>query len=77
MGLGPLGLSYVLEAGGSGYFRIGAVKPYLKSGQLLLVPGAPEFLYLAYAVYLAHGDADLVRRALDGLRHIALEESEA
>jgi LysR family transcriptional regulator, flagellar master operon regulator len=77
MGLGPLGLSYILEAGGSGYFRIGAVKPYLKSGQLRLVPGAPEFLYPAYAVYSAHGDADLVRRALDGLRHIALEESEA
>jgi LysR family transcriptional regulator, flagellar master operon regulator len=67
-GFGPLGLSYVLEAGGSGYFRLGAVRPHLESGRLALVPGAPEFLHPAYAVHAETGDPDLIRTALDGLR---------
>jgi LysR family transcriptional regulator, flagellar master operon regulator len=71
VGFGPLGLSYILEAGGSGYFRMGAVRSYLESGRLALVPGAPEFLHPAYAVHAETGDADLVRTALDGLRSVA------
>ena len=43
VGLGPLGLSYILRAGGTGYFRRGAVKPYLEAGRLELVEGAPQF----------------------------------
>ena len=38
--LGPLGLGYILAAGGSGYFRMGAVRPHLENGLLILVPGA-------------------------------------
>src|SRR3546814_7543349 len=29
---GPLALDYVLERGGSGYFRMAAVRPYLEAG---------------------------------------------
>ena len=54
--LGPLALSYVLSAGGSGYFRMGAVQAYLASKQLHLVPGAPHFSYPVYAVYSANAD---------------------
>ena len=70
--LGPLGLGYILEAGGKGYFRLGAVRPHLESGRLELVPNAPEFLYPAYAVF-SEGSADpqLVETALDGLRRLA------
>lgn len=71
VGFGPLGLGYILEAGGSGYFRMGAVQPHLESGRLMLVPGAPEFLHPAYAVHAETGDADLIRTALDGLRSVA------
>lgn len=71
VGLGPVGLSYILEAGGSGYFRLGAVRPHLESGRLELVRDAPEFLYPAYAVYAEAGDQDLIRTALAGLRHAA------
>ncbi|TDH59945.1 LysR family transcriptional regulator [Dankookia rubra] len=70
VGLGPLGLGYILAAGGSGYFRMGAVRPYLEGGQLQLVSGAPEFVYPAYAVHAGTDDAGVVRIALDGLRSV-------
>lgn len=70
VGLGPLGLGYILAAGGSGYFRMGAVRPYLASGRLRLVPGAPEFVYPAYAVHTETNDTGVVRTALDGLRDV-------
>lgn len=74
VGLGPLALSYIIEVGGSGYFRTRAVRPYLQTGQLRLVPSAPEFSYSAYAVYGANADQSLLGPALDGLRAIANDE---
>lgn len=71
VGLGPLGLRYILDAGGTGYFRLNVVRPYLKSGRLRLVPGAAEFSYPAYAVYSESADAKVVTPALVGLRHVA------
>jgi DNA-binding transcriptional LysR family regulator len=71
VGLGPLGLHYILESGGSGYFRMNVVRPYLASGQLRLLPGAAEFAYPAYAVYSEEADAQVVTPALVGLRHVA------
>ncbi len=71
VGLGPLGREYILKAGGSGYFRMQAVAPYLRSGRLSLVRGAPAFLYPAYAVYSEGADAKIVTPALAGLRHVA------
>lgn len=70
--LGLLGLDYLLQAGGSGYFRLGAVWPHLKRGALELVADAPEFLYPAYAVFSeASGEPALIEAALAGLRQIA------
>jgi DNA-binding transcriptional LysR family regulator len=69
--LGPLGLEYILKAGGSGYFRAHAVAPYLRSRRLRLVRGAPEYLYPAYAVYSEDADIKVMAPALAGLRHIA------
>jgi len=71
VGLGPLGLQYILKAGGSGYFRQQAVAPYLRSGRLSLVPNAPEYVYPAYAVYSEGADPKIVTPALAGLRHVA------
>ena len=71
VGLGPLGLRYILEAGGSGYFRMNVVRRHLKSGRLRLVTGAAEFAYPAYAVYSENADAKIVTPALVGLRHVA------
>ncbi len=70
-GLGPLGRAYLLKTGGSGYFRLSAVRGYLDSGELRRVPGAPEFLYPAYAVYSSNADLKVVTPALAGLKHVA------
>lgn len=51
VGLGPLGLNYILRVGGTGYFRKGAVARLIEQGRLEQIEGAPEFSYPAYAVY--------------------------
>jgi DNA-binding transcriptional LysR family regulator len=75
--LGPLALQFILSAGGSGYFRAQAVAPYLRSGRLELVRGAPEFLFPAYAVYAEAADPKVVAPALAGLRHVAARAKKA
>lgn len=69
--LGPLALQYVLLEGGSGYFRMNAVQPYLKSGQFHLVPGAPRFSFPVYALHSLNVDADALNTALPVLREAA------
>ncbi|MDM0114197.1 LysR family transcriptional regulator [Variovorax sp. J22R133] len=70
-GLGPLGLEYVLAAGGTGYFRLDVVRSHLESGRLRRVPGTPEYLYPAYAVYAVGAEPTIVDAALEGLRQVA------
>jgi hypothetical protein len=71
VGLGPLGLSYILRAGGMGYFRRGVATPFIEAGELEAVAGAPAYTYPAYAVYAETSEprADL-QDALRGLREI-------
>jgi LysR family transcriptional regulator, flagellar master operon regulator len=74
--LGPLGLSYILRCGGSGYLRARSVRPYLKSGQLRLVPRAPRFSFPVHAVYSTSGDSTLLEPALHALRTVAVAEGD-
>ena len=74
VGLGPLALTYILEAGGSGYFRQRIVAPHIEAGRLHLVPGAPSFFYPIYAVCSAQAEDELVKLAIEGLRSIAAGE---
>jgi DNA-binding transcriptional LysR family regulator len=69
--LGPLGLSYVLQAGGSGYFRMSAVAAHLAAGRLHIVPGAPQFSHPIYSVQSAGADEKIVGPALAGLRAVS------
>ena len=69
--LGPLGLSYILSAGGSGYFRRRAVLPHLTSGRLHLVPGMPQYSYPIYAVHSANADDEILGPALTGLHTVS------
>jgi len=71
VGLGPVGLAYILAGGGAGYFRRRLVQPHLNRGRLHLVAGAPRFAYPAYAAYAKQGDAALIATALEGLRMAA------
>jgi DNA-binding transcriptional LysR family regulator len=68
---GPLALNYLLATGGSGYFRMGVVRPYLEQGRMALVPNSPEFSYSAYAVHSTKADQGLIERIRTGLRAAA------
>jgi DNA-binding transcriptional LysR family regulator len=72
--LGPLALSYVLSEGGSGYFRMHTVQPYLESGELHLVPGAPHFSFPVYALHSATADPTTLGPALAVLRAVSTAE---
>lgn len=76
-GLGPLGREYILAAGGSGYIRLAVVRGHLESKRLHRVPGAPEFLYPAYAVFAEGADEAVVAPALAALRHAAKDHGDA
>ena len=69
---GPLALDYVLAHGGTGYFRMAAVRPYLEEGSVELVPDSPEFSYSAYVVYSTRADESVTARVRHGL-HIAAD----
>jgi len=69
--LGPLALNFVLLEGGSGYFRMHTVQPYLESGELHLVPGAPRFSFPVYALHPANIDAEALEAALSVLRAVS------
>jgi DNA-binding transcriptional LysR family regulator len=78
VGLGPLGLQYVLAHGGSGYFPLRVARPYLKQKRLHRVSGAPSFKRPAYLVYAAEpDDPTLLTLALSGLRQIAALDRES
>jgi DNA-binding transcriptional LysR family regulator len=70
---GPLALDYILEMGGSGYFRRGFVKPYLDDGRLVQVSDAPEFSYSAYVVHSVKADETAMTQLRVGLRHAAAQ----
>jgi LysR family transcriptional regulator, flagellar master operon regulator len=73
--LGPLALNYVLLEGGSGYFRMNAVRPYLESGTLHLVPSAPHFSFPVYAVHSANVEVETLGIALTVLRAVSSVEA--
>lgn len=77
VGLGPLGLEYVLSAGGTGYFRQDVVRPHVEAGRLHRVPQTPEFLYPAYAVYASGAESPALKSALAGLRATAAPAMQA
>lgn len=72
VGLGALGLQYILENGGSGYFPTRVVEPLIEQGKLFLVKGAPSVQRPAYVVYTSSPKEEkLLQLALDELRKVA------
>lgn len=68
--IGWLGLQHVLASGGSGYFPLRVVRPYIEAGRLSTMPGTPEFALQAYLVYPVDG-SEAARLALEGIRRVA------
>jgi DNA-binding transcriptional LysR family regulator len=76
VGHGWLGLQYILENGGSGYFPTRVVEPMLEQGQLFPVAGAPVVQRPAYVVYTTTPKNEgILELALDELRQVAAEAS--
>ena len=74
VGLGALGLQYILENGGSGYFPTRVVEPLIDKGVLFPVKGAPSVQRPAYVVYTSSPKEEKqLQLALDELREVAAE----
>lgn len=69
--LGPLALYYLLENGGSGYFRTRVVEPHIRSGALELVSHSPEFAYPVYLIYSRNRYNEQLEQALNIVREAA------
>lgn len=77
VGLGALGLQYILRNGGSGYFPMRVVQPLIEEGKLYRLDGAPEGRRPAYVVYRSEPhDAETQKTALEGLREIAAQTTD-
>lgn len=74
--LGPLALQYILQYGGSGYFRRRVVQRYLDSGVLQRVRQAPEFSYPTYLVYARARDSAALQQAIGLLREVVAGEED-
>lgn len=72
VGLGPLALRFLLQVGGTGYFRTRAAQPYLASGQLFPVLDAPRFSFSLYAVTSERASSSVIQWAMQSLA-IAVE----
>lgn len=68
---GPLALLYLLEVGGCGYFRLGAVRRFLSAGTLRRVKGAPEFSHSLHMVYSTSAKPETVQLMRNGFRTIS------
>jgi DNA-binding transcriptional LysR family regulator len=68
---GPLALDYILAVGGSGYFRMGVVRPFIAQGRLALVPNSPVFSYSVYMVHSAKADEAVLAQIRAGLHEAA------
>ena len=76
VGLGSLGLEYILQNGGSGYFPVRVVQPYLDQQKLFRVEAAPQLQRPAFVVYTENArDPETLETALTGLREIAAQEN--
>ncbi|SDY44779.1 LysR family transcriptional regulator [Pseudomonas sp. NFIX28] len=74
--LGPLALQFILEGGGSGYFRTRVVQSYLDSGVLERVEKAPEFNFPTYLLYARERDSAELQQAFEVLREVVASDTD-
>ncbi|ROL83655.1 LysR family transcriptional regulator [Pseudomonas chlororaphis] len=74
--LGPLALQFILESGGSGYFRTRVVQSYLDSGVLERVEKAPEFNFPTYLLYARERDSAQLQQAFEVLREVIASDTD-
>jgi DNA-binding transcriptional LysR family regulator len=69
--IGWLGLQHVLMNGGTGYFPLRIVLPFLATRRLHVVTGAPEFVMPAYVVYPPDSNREVIGSAVAIMHQIA------
>jgi DNA-binding transcriptional LysR family regulator len=69
--IGWLGLQHVLMNGGTGYFPLRIVLPFLATRRLHMVAGAPEFVMPAYVVYPPDSNREVIGSAVAIMHQIA------
>ena len=74
--LGPLALQFILDSGGSGYFRTRVVQSYLDSGVLERVERAPEFSFPTYLLYARERDSASLQQAFEVLREVIGQDTD-
>ncbi|MEA9978567.1 MULTISPECIES: LysR family transcriptional regulator [unclassified Pseudomonas] len=74
--LGPVALQYILDNGGSGYFRTRVVQSYIESGVLERVRSAPEFSYPTFLVYSRNRSSPELQLAIKLLHNIVTMDSD-
>ena len=74
VGLGSMGLEYIRQNGGSGYFPLRVVQASIERGELFRVARAPSMQRPAYMVYPESTRyPETLELALNGLRQIACQ----
>ncbi|WP_150753675.1 LysR family transcriptional regulator [Pseudomonas fluorescens] len=74
--LGPVALQYILDNGGSGYFRTRVVQSYIESGVLERVNSAPEFSHPTFLVYSRNRSSSELQQAIKLLKNIVIMDSD-
>lgn len=72
--LGPLALQYLLQSGGTGYFRTRVTRRALAEGRIEVVKNAPEFSYPVYLVYSRERNSEVMQQAFSLLKKVVEDE---
>ena len=74
--LGPLAFQYLLQCGGSGYFRTRITRRALKEERIRIIPNTPEFSYPVYLVYSRNRDSAVLQQAFGLLKQVVADEAD-
>ena len=72
--IGWLGIQLTLANGGSCYLPARMAAPFIDTGRLFRIAGAPEFTHPAYMVYPRESDNPVLAQAIAGLKELAASE---
>lgn len=74
--LGPLALQYLLQCGGTGYFRTRVTRRALAEQRIEIIKSAPEFSYPVFLVYSRERDSATLQQAFQTLRKVVADEAD-
>ena len=73
--LGPLAFQYILQCGGTGYFRTRIARRALAEGRVRIVDNMPEFSYPVFLVYSQARHSEVLQEAFELLKSVVADEA--